>query len=61
MKKPPQKEAEIWWFQKFFITAQQPKWQNSCSQIWPIEQLFIELGFTKNKLEKFRKISRYKI
>ena len=25
--------------------AQQPKWQNSCSQMWPIEQMYTELGF----------------
>ena len=30
------------------ITAQQPKWQNSCSQMWPIEQLYIELGYKPN-------------
>ena len=28
----------------FYNTAQQPKWQNSCSKMWPIEQLYIELG-----------------
>ena len=31
-------------FRNFPFTAQQPKWQNSCSQMWPIEQLYIELG-----------------
>ena len=31
-------------FRNFSFTAQQPKWQNSCSQMWPIEQLYIELG-----------------
>ena len=45
MKKPPQKVAylsrnsvvsEIFFFQ--------PKWQISCSKMWPIEQLYIELG-----------------
>ena len=25
-------------------SAQQPKWQNSCSKMWSIEQLYIELG-----------------
>ena len=25
-------------------TAQQPKWQDSCSKMWSIEQLYIELG-----------------
>ena len=48
LKKPPKKVAylsrnsvvsEI-----FPYTAQQPKWQNICSQMWPIEQLYIELG-----------------
>ena len=29
----------------FHNTAQQPKWQNSCTKMWPIEQLYIELGF----------------
>ena len=29
----------------FSLTAQQPKWQNSCSKMWSIEQLYIELGF----------------
>ena len=46
LKKPPQKVAylsrnsvvsEIFFFQ--------PKWQISCSKMWPIEQLYIELGF----------------
>ena len=31
-------------FRNFSFTAQQSKWQNSCSQNWPIEQLYIELG-----------------
>ena len=31
-------------FQKFALTAQQPKWENSCSKMWSIEQLYIELG-----------------
>ena len=31
-------------FRNFPFTAQQPKRQNSCSQMWPIEQLYIELG-----------------
>ena len=32
-------------FKKNFpFTAQKPKWQNSCSQMWPKEQLYIELG-----------------
>ena len=26
------------------IIAQQPKWQKSWSKLWPIEQLYIELG-----------------
>ena len=26
------------------MSAKQPKWQNSCSKMWPIEQLYIELG-----------------
>ena len=26
------------------MTAQQPKWQSSCSKMWSIEQLYIELG-----------------
>ena len=31
-------------FRNFSLTAQQPKWQNSCFKMWPIEQLYIELG-----------------
>ena len=31
-------------FRNFPFTAQQPKWQKSCSKMWPIEQLCIELG-----------------
>jgi hypothetical protein len=31
-------------FRKFSFTAQQPKWKDSCFQMWPIEQLYIELG-----------------
>ena len=27
-----------------YKASQQPKWQNSQSQMWPIEQLYIELG-----------------
>ena len=47
-------------FQKFSLTAQQPKLQNSCSQMWLIEQLYIELGvdekrfFVKSKFFKKR-------
>ena len=35
-------------FRNFPFTAQQPKWQKSCSKMWPIEQLYIELGFSRN-------------
>ena len=31
-------------FRNYLFTAQQPKWQNSWSQMGPIEQLYIELG-----------------
>ena len=42
-KKPPQSRHSV--VSEFFsFTAQQPKWQNSCFQMWPIEQLYIELG-----------------
>ena len=49
MKKPPSKVA---YFSRILVvseifhnTAQQPKWQISCSKMWPtIEQLYIELG-----------------
>ena len=64
-KKTPQKVAylsRISTFQKFSLTAQQPKWQNSCSQLWSIEQLYIELGIfwegdskTQNILKKINK------
>ena len=52
MKKPTQKVAylsrnsvvsEIFYQSPF--SAQQPKWQNSCSQMWLKKQLYIELGF----------------
>ena len=36
-------------FQKFSLTAQQPKLQNSCSQMWLIEQLYIELGIDEKR------------
>ena len=42
-------------FRNFHFTTQQPKWQNSCSQMWPIEQLYIELG--KNLKKQYRKIN----
>ena len=50
MKKTPQKVAYLFKqkfrrLRNFPFTAQQPKWQNSCSQKWHIEQLYIELGF----------------
>ena len=32
-----------------------PKWQNSCSKMWSIEQLYIELGY----LDKMRFIVQY--
>jgi hypothetical protein len=31
-------------FRNFLFTAQQPKWQKTYSKMWPIEQLYIELG-----------------
>ena len=31
-------------FRNFSLNAQQPKWQNSRSKMWSIEQLYIELG-----------------
>ena len=36
-------------FRNFPFTAKQPKWQNSCFQMWPIEQLYIELGSNMNQ------------
>jgi hypothetical protein len=48
MKKPPQKVAyfkqKFRRFRNFPFPAQQPKWQSLCSKMWPIEQLYIELG-----------------
>ena len=48
LKKPPSKVA---YFSRILVVseifhnaAQQPKWQNLCSKMWPIEQLYIELG-----------------
>ena len=40
MKKPPQKQ-KFRRFRNFSFTAQQPKWQISCSKMWPIEQLYV--------------------
>ena len=63
IKKPPQKVAclsiisvvsEI-----FLNTAQQPKWQNSCSQMWHIEQLYIELGCAHKKFKNLPKNCRF--
>ena len=31
-------------FRNFLLLPNQPRWQISCSKIWPIEQLYIELG-----------------
>ena len=48
MEKPPQKVAYLSRIsvvsEIFPNNAQQPKWQNSCSKMWPIEQLYMELG-----------------
>ena len=60
MKKPPQKVAylsrnsvvsEIFHFTAH-SAAQQPKWQNSCSKMWSIEQLHIELGFNQQQNQR---------
>ena len=52
MKKPPQKVAYLSRIlvvsEIFHNTAQQPKWQNSSSKMWPIDQLYIELGPNQN-------------
>ena len=40
-------------FRNFSFTAQQPKWQNSCSQMWLIEQLYIELGILPSRNQTF--------
>jgi hypothetical protein len=37
-------------FRNFLFTAQQPKWQSPCSQMWPVEQLYIELGWAVTKV-----------
>ena len=54
LKKSPQKVAYLKQkfrrFRNFPFTGQQPKWQNSCSQMWPIEQLYIELGCQPSQL-----------
>jgi hypothetical protein len=34
----------------FHNAAQQPKWQKSCFKMWPIDQLYIELGLKRNPL-----------
>ena len=48
-------------FRNFSLTAhsaaQQPKWQNSCSKMWSIEQLYIELGFSLNEEVEFVEFS----
>ena len=33
------------------FTAQQPKWQNSCSKRWSIEQLYIELPLHPSQIK----------
>ena len=55
MKEPPQKVAYLSrnsivseFFTYCLLTAQQPKWQKSCSKMRSIEQLYIELGFRPN-------------
>ena len=57
IKKPPKKVAYLSRIsvvsEIFPFTAQQPKWQNSCSQIWPIDQLYIELGYRLRFLKLF--------
>ena len=45
-------------FRDFSFTAQQPKWQNSCSRMWPIEQLYIELGCSVSILKALRYIGK---
>ena len=53
LEKPPSKVAYLSRIlvvsEIFHNTAQQPKWQNSCSKMWPIEQLYIELGVQSGK------------
>ena len=53
VEKTPQKSSilkqKFRRFRNFPFTAQQPKWQKSCSKIWPIEQLYIELGIKMDK------------
>ena len=45
MKKPPQKVA---YFSRNSVVSEisllLPKWQKSWAKMWPIEQLYIELG-----------------
>ena len=49
LKKPPSKVAHLsrilFVSEIFHNAAQQPKCQKSCSKMWPIEQLYIELGY----------------
>ena len=53
LKKPPSKVAYLRRIlvvsEIFHNTALQPKWHNSCSKMWPIEQLYIELGSQSNR------------
>ena len=48
LKKPPSKVAQKNSNPLFFpLLPAQPKWlkqKNSCSKMWPIDQLYIELG-----------------
>ena len=41
------------------MTAQQPKWQNSCSKMWSIEQLYIELGPNLKGSKNFSYLNLY--
>ena len=51
MKKPPSKVAQKNSNPLFPLLPAQPKWpkqKNSCSKMWPIDQLYIELGSNPN-------------
>ena len=40
----PQKFLRIPWIHFFPLLPKRPKKKNSCSKMWPIDQLYIELG-----------------
>ena len=55
VEKPPSQVAQNNSYLLFFSLMpelqKRPKQKNSCSKMWPIEQLYIELGLEPNNVE----------